>query len=154
MLPAEENQEENQRLAWAAKPLPELVRLSWPITVSMLSYSVMTLADTLIVGRLGSAQLAGIGLGGIAAFAIICFSMGLLRSTKVLVSQAVGAGQPVGLSSFAGVKDGAAGRCSVWLLPVPRTLPARAQPMRERLVRTRAMHWPHRLRQVPAGWRV
>jgi MATE family multidrug resistance protein len=57
----------------------------------MLSYSAMTLASTLFVGRLGAAALAGVGLGGVAAFTLICFGFGLLRAIKVLVSQAVGA---------------------------------------------------------------
>ena len=74
-------------------PLRELLRLAWPIAVSMLSYSIMTLVDTLLVGRLGPAALAGVGLGGTAAFALLCFSFGLIRGTKTLVSQAVGAGR-------------------------------------------------------------
>jgi MATE family multidrug resistance protein len=82
---------ERQALFWKDKPVPELVRLAWPITVSMLSYSVMTLVDTVFVGRLGAKALAAVGLGGVAAFAVICFGFGLLRSVKVLVSQALGA---------------------------------------------------------------
>jgi len=70
-----------------------LVRLAWPIAVSTLSYSVMTLVDTLFVGRLGASALAGVGLGGVAAFTVLCFGFGLLRAVKVLVSQAVGAGR-------------------------------------------------------------
>jgi len=81
------------RLPWEAHPFAALMRLSWPIAVSTLSYSVMTLAGTLFVGRLGPAALAGVGLGGTAAFATICFAFGLLRGAKVLVSQAVGAGR-------------------------------------------------------------
>ncbi|MEM1418841.1 MAG: MATE family efflux transporter, partial [Myxococcota bacterium] len=53
----------------------------------------MTLVDTLFVGRLGPAALAGVGLGGHAAFTLVCFALGLLRGVKVLVSQAVGAGR-------------------------------------------------------------
>lgn len=83
--------EAKKELAWAKNPFTELLRLSWPITVSTLSYSVMTLVDTLLVGRLGPAQLAGVGLGGTAAFVILCFAFGLLRGSKTLVSQAVGA---------------------------------------------------------------
>lgn len=79
-------------IAWKGRPTRELVRLAWPITVSMLSFGAMTLVDTLFVGRLGSAALAGVGLGGVLSFALICFSIGLLRGAKVLVSQAVGAG--------------------------------------------------------------
>ncbi|MEO0324892.1 MAG: MATE family efflux transporter [Myxococcota bacterium] len=80
-------------LPWEARPSAELLRLSWPIAISTLSYSVMTLVDTLFVGRLGPAALAGVGLGGHAAFTLVCFALGLLRGVKVLVSQAVGAGR-------------------------------------------------------------
>jgi MATE family, multidrug efflux pump len=69
----------------------ELVWLSWPITLSTISYSLMTLVDTLLVGRLGAPQLAGVALGGTAAFTLLCFSFGLLRGVKTLVAQAVGA---------------------------------------------------------------
>jgi MATE family multidrug resistance protein len=80
-------------LPWIEKPLPELLRLTWPIAVSMLSYSVMTLVDTLFVGHLGKDELAGVGLAGTMAFALCCFSIGLLRGVKIMVSQGVGAGQ-------------------------------------------------------------
>ncbi|HEV8319972.1 MAG TPA: MATE family efflux transporter, partial [Myxococcota bacterium] len=61
-------------LRWESRPFAELLRLAWPIAVSTVSYSVMTLVDTLLVGRLGAASLAGVGLGGTAAFALLCFS--------------------------------------------------------------------------------
>ena len=85
-----QSQAENE-LSWLQNPFRELLRLSWPIAISTVSYSVMTLVDTLLVGRLGAAQLAGVGLGGTAAFVLTCFSFGLLRGVKTLVSQAVGA---------------------------------------------------------------
>ncbi|MCB9594358.1 MAG: MATE family efflux transporter [Sandaracinaceae bacterium] len=84
---------ERESLEWRHRPFPELVRLAWPIAVSTLSYSVMTLVDTLFVGRLGASALAGVGLGGVAAFTVLCFGFGLLRGVKILVSQAVGAGR-------------------------------------------------------------
>lgn len=86
-------QRQRESLHWRLKPVPELVRLAWPIAVSMLSYSVMTLVSTLFVGRLGANALAGVGLGGVAAFGLIVFGFGLLRSVKVVVSQATGAGR-------------------------------------------------------------
>ena len=82
-----------ETLRWKQRPFPELVRLAWPIGVSMLSYSFMTLVDTLFVGRLGASSLAGVSVGGVAAFTLLCFGFGLLRAVKVAVSQAVGAGQ-------------------------------------------------------------
>src|SRR5687767_7404842 len=84
----------NARLPWAGKPFAELGRLAWPIAVSTLSYSVMTLVGVLFVGRLGAGALAGVGLGGTVAFSLLCFGFGLLRAVKVLVSQANGAGRP------------------------------------------------------------
>ena len=39
----------------------EVLDLSWPIMVSMLSYTVMGVVDTLFVGRLGTAPLAAVG---------------------------------------------------------------------------------------------
>lgn len=78
-------------LSWSPSPTRELVRLAWPITVSMLSFGVMTLVDTFFVSSLGRSALAGVGLGSTATFALYCFSFGLLRGTKTLVSQAMGA---------------------------------------------------------------
>ncbi len=89
-------------LPWKRRPFPELVRLAGPIAVSMLSYSVMTLVGTLFVGRLGAAALAGIGVGGVMAFGLLCFGVGTLRSVKVLVSQAVGAGRREQASAYVG----------------------------------------------------
>jgi MATE family multidrug resistance protein len=94
--------EPSQHLAWTARPLAELARLAWPITISTLSYSAMTLVGTLFVSRLGAASLAGVGLAGTVAFAIICFSIGLLRGVKVVVSQAVGAGRRDACAGYLG----------------------------------------------------
>jgi MATE family multidrug resistance protein len=91
------------RLEWIDSPFRELLRLSWPIAVSTLSYSVMTLVDTLFVARIGPAALAGVGLGGVIAFTLLCFPIGLLRGVKVLVSQAVGAGEDSGNYLMAGL---------------------------------------------------
>jgi MATE family multidrug resistance protein len=68
----------------------------------MLSYSAMTLVDTLLIGHVGRAQLAGVGLGGIVAFGLLCFSIGLLRGANTLVSQAVGAGQTHDVPAYQG----------------------------------------------------
>ena len=80
-------------LPWADRPVAELLRLSWPIAVSTVSYSVMTLVDTLLLADLGASTLAGVGLAGAAFWGLICFPLGLLRGGKVLISQVVGAGR-------------------------------------------------------------
>ena len=76
---------------WADHPGRALMRLAWPITVSMVSYSAMTLTSTVFVARVGADQLAGVGLAGVVGFALMCFGIGLLRGGKTLISQAVGA---------------------------------------------------------------
>ena len=94
-----------QVTARSASPLSlfrELVQLAWPITVSTLSFTVMTVVDTAFVGRLGAASLAGVGLGGIALWTVVCFGFGLLRAVKVLVAQGVGAGEGEGVLPFLG----------------------------------------------------
>src|SRR4029077_15893537 len=78
-------------LTWTDHPGRALLRLAWPITVSMISFSTMTLASTAFVAQVGSDELAGVGLAGVIGFALVCFGIGLLRGAKTLVSQAVGA---------------------------------------------------------------
>jgi len=92
-VPPMEETNVKQELRWAAQPVRQLLHLAWPIAVSMLSVSVMTLTDTMFVGWLGASPLAGVGLGGTAVFVLMCFPWGLLGGAKVLVSQAVGAGR-------------------------------------------------------------
>jgi len=89
-------------LAWTTRPVRELVRLAGPICVSTLSFSAMTLASTAFVARLGADALAGVGLGAIVAFGLVCFGTGLIRGTKTLVSQAVGAGRRDRIDDFLG----------------------------------------------------
>jgi MATE family multidrug resistance protein len=101
-MEAQQRRSQKEELLWAAAPFGELLRLAWPITVSTISYSVMTLVDTVLVGRLGAAKLAGVGLGGTAAFALLCFSFGLLRGVKTLVAQAVGAQRNDEIGSYLG----------------------------------------------------
>lgn len=108
MLSAVERKGSEQVIEWAGREVRELVRLAWPITVSTVSYSVMTLVDTLLVSHLGPAALAGVGLGGTMAFVFLCFSFGLLRGAKTLVAQARGAGHEDQIAAYRGAALAAA----------------------------------------------
>jgi len=66
--------------------------LAWPIMVSMLSYTAMSVVDTLFVARLGTAPLAAVGLAAILVFFTQSFGAGLMGGVRVLVSQCTGAG--------------------------------------------------------------
>lgn len=118
---------EIQHRAPGPRLLSELVKLAWPITVSTLSYTVMTVVDTAFVGRLGPSALAGVGLGGIAVWTVICFGFGLLRAVKVLVAQSVGAGSRDQVLPFLGAGVLAAFALSVLAigvgLPIAHYLP-------------------------------
>lgn len=93
-------------LSWTERPGRELLRLAWPITVSMVSLSAMTLASTAFVAHVGADELAGVGLGAVIYFTLICFGFGLLRGGKTLVSQAVGAGRRDKIPAFIGAALG------------------------------------------------
>ena len=95
-------------LSWSAAPTRELLRLAWPITISTLSFSAMGLASTAFVSFVGKDELAGVGLAGVASFALICFGIGLLRGAKTLVSQAIGAGRRDRVDSYLGAAVGLA----------------------------------------------
>jgi MATE family multidrug resistance protein len=82
---------ETGTLPWIAHPFRELLHLAWPVAVSTISYSAMTLVDTLFVSWLGPASVAGVGLAGVTGFTLLCFPFGMMQGVKVLVSQAVGA---------------------------------------------------------------
>ena len=103
-------------LSWIDRPGRELLRLAWPITVSMVSFSTMTLASTAFVARVGADELAGVGLAGVVGFALICFGIGLLRGAKTLVSQAVGAGKPERVPELLGAALALAGVLGVCAL--------------------------------------
>jgi MATE family multidrug resistance protein len=87
---------------WSRSPARELIRLAWPITVSTLSYSAMTLAGTVLVAAVGKDELAGVGLAGVVAFSLLCFGMGMLRGVKTVVAQALGGGRADRVDDFLG----------------------------------------------------
>lgn len=75
----------------------EVALLAWPITLSMLSHTVMGLVDVLYVAWLGTAALAAVGLATTAVFLVQSFGMGMAGAVKVVVSHRVGAGDEEGV---------------------------------------------------------
>jgi len=95
-------------LTWTDRPGRALLQLAWPITISMVSFSTMTLASTAFITRVGSDELAGVGLGSVVGFSLVCFGIGLVRGAKTLVSQAVGANRRDRLPELVGSAIGIA----------------------------------------------
>ncbi|MEM1166988.1 MAG: MATE family efflux transporter [Planctomycetota bacterium] len=74
--------------------LREILRIGLPAVITMTSYTAMQFVDTWIVSRLGAAEVAGVGHGGIAAFLPQSIMFGLLGVVSTFVSQNLGAGKP------------------------------------------------------------
>lgn len=76
-------------------------RLAIPVILGMLGHQVVALVDNIMVGQLGSAELAAVSLGN--SFMFIAMSVGIGFSTAItpLVAEADGAGdRAMGKSSF------------------------------------------------------
>ncbi len=67
--------------------------LALPIIGGMLSQNVLNLVDTAMVGTLGDAALAGVGLGGFANFLLSAFILGLSAGVQAMAARRVGEGR-------------------------------------------------------------
>jgi MATE family multidrug resistance protein len=68
--------------------LKETLRLSYPIIVAQLGGIGMGIADTIMVGRIGAAELAAASLGSAIFFLLFCFGFGLTFVLSPLIAQA------------------------------------------------------------------
>ncbi len=75
-----------------ATDLREMARIAAPIVLINVGLQGMGVADTLMVGRLGGAAIAAVGLGNFYVYNISALGMGLLLALDPVVAQAVGAG--------------------------------------------------------------
>lgn len=71
--------------------LKDVLLLSYPIIISMASFSLMGLTDTLFMGWLGPTQQGAVGLGSPLAFSLISLFYGTWTGVSTFVAQAVGA---------------------------------------------------------------
>jgi MATE family multidrug resistance protein len=70
----------------------EVAWLASPVLVQMLSETLMQVASSAMVGRLGASQLGAVGLGGIWLWTLVCPFVGAATGVSVFVSRAHGAG--------------------------------------------------------------
>lgn len=80
--------------------IKELLLLAGPVVAAQLGQISMGFVDTVMVGRLGSAELAGVALGNATFFFLLIVCMGVVVAVGPMVSQAFGAGEhdPIGRS--------------------------------------------------------
>ncbi|HET7754084.1 MAG TPA: MATE family efflux transporter, partial [Anaeromyxobacteraceae bacterium] len=75
--------------------LSQLARLAIPMAIATAGQALMGVVDTAVAGRAGAVTLAGTGLGVAVFTAFTVFAMGLMLGLDPLVSQAIGAGDPL-----------------------------------------------------------
>lgn len=71
----------------------QILALALPIIGGMLSQNVLNLVDTAMVGALGDAALAAVGLGSFANFLAIAFITGLSAGVQAMASRRFGEGR-------------------------------------------------------------
>ncbi len=70
----------------------EVTALAWPLAVGMVSFTLMGVADTLVMGQVGTVAQAGVGLGATFVWTFMAFFRGLSTGAQSVVAAADGAG--------------------------------------------------------------
>ncbi len=91
----EESSSKNAGSAPKTSELRGLIKLALPLIVAHSGQQLMSFVDTAMVGRLGSASIGGVGIGGGIFFAMTVIGMGTVLGMDALVSQAIGAGEHI-----------------------------------------------------------
>lgn len=77
------------------RELHALFRLALPLAAAQAGTQLMTIVDTAVLGRYSARDLAAVGFGNAFFFAITVIGIGAVLGIDPLISQAVGAGDPV-----------------------------------------------------------
>ncbi|MEM7352859.1 MAG: MATE family efflux transporter, partial [Acidobacteriota bacterium] len=98
-----------------------IARIVVPVLIGQLSFTMMGLIDTVMVGRLGVTALAAVGLGNFITWWWLAFVVGMISGVNTLVAQAIGAARPkaAGVALFQGLYIGlalAAAMAAFWPL--------------------------------------
>lgn len=106
--------------------LREVLRMSGPVILGSLSFTIMQFADSVMVGQLPQENaLAAIGSAGMWSFVVASFFMGMLGCVAAFVSQSLGRGQKANCARYTwqGIYLAlASGAASVLLWPVADSL--------------------------------
>jgi MATE family multidrug resistance protein len=93
----------------------EVLRLSWPASLTMLNTTLLKFVDGLMVSFVGPAPFSAQFMGGMFAFVPESFAMGILTVVNTYVSQNLGAGRlkQTGLYAWAGLAIAVAFACLI-----------------------------------------
>lgn len=89
------------------KEIQHTISLAGPLILAQLAQMSMSFVDTIMVGWLGSQQLAGIALGSAIFYPAVIISLGILMAVSPMVSQGYGTGDELAV--------GRAVRQGLWL---------------------------------------
>jgi len=85
-----------QRLCSVVLPRPALskdvLRLATPVTLGMLTFTLLSIVDTAMLGRLGAVPLAAAGVAGVLYFAVVFPISSMSVGTQSLVARRFGEG--------------------------------------------------------------
>ena len=70
----------------------EVLRLATPVTLSMLTFTLLTVVDTAMLGRLGAVPLAASGVAGVLFFAVVFPLSGISVGLQALIARRFGEG--------------------------------------------------------------
>ncbi len=69
----------------------ELLSLAFPLVITFISHVLMGVADTVVMGQVGTAEQGGVGLGSALFWSFTSFAAGMLSTVTTFVAQAYGA---------------------------------------------------------------
>ena len=78
------------RLGLHRDPTLRVLRLAYPVVLGSLSFTLLTVVDTAMLGRLGSVPLAASGVAGVLFFAVVFPLSSVSVGTQTLVSRRFG----------------------------------------------------------------
>jgi multidrug resistance protein, MATE family len=81
------------RAVWRAEII-ETVKLAWPMALTQLGQIAMMTTDLALIGRLGDAAIAAVGLAHLILFVGFVLGMGPVSAITPLAAQAFGAREP------------------------------------------------------------
>jgi len=84
---------QGERFVWRTE-IAETVKLAWPMALTQLGQIAMMTTDLALIGRLGDAAVAAVGLAHLILFLGFVFGMGLVSAVATLAAQAYGAREP------------------------------------------------------------
>lgn len=97
--------------------------LALPISLQLILASSLTLIDVLMVSKLGSPEVAAVGIANRFFFVVILMVSGLATGTSILASQYVGKGDQAGISRVLTL-----GLCAALVMTLPISIAALMEP--------------------------